>query len=124
MAKAIPPKPLSVVEKFYIEGHTHKTAKEIARTLDVKVVYVNRYLKLLERRKKSEEEAEKKRIEQERLVTIQEAAKPRVDDLMIKNKRKGVVVMTESASELGDATRQKMSARLQKNVQKIRPERS
>lgn len=112
---------LNKVQKFYISHHRSRDLKTLASDVGSSVKLVRAFILSLEKReaKKAAEAAEA------------EANKPpdpgvkqiRIDDLMMHNKRRGVTVMTQAASEMGDATRAtRMSPRLAKNVQKIRPE--
>jgi hypothetical protein len=112
---------LDKVQKFYIAHHKSRDIKTLAADVKSSVKVVRAYINGLEKR------AQRKAAE----VAAAEAAKPpdkgvqsiRADDLMNRNKKRGAVVMTEAASQLGDATRaNRMSPRLAQNVQKIRPE--
>lgn len=112
---------LNKVQKFYIAGHRERDPKTLSVDIGVSIKLVRAYLSFL-----TKDDA-KKAAE----ATKVEANKPpdpgikqiRVDDLMMHNKKRGATVMTQAASEMGDATRtSRMSPRLAKNVQKIRPE--
>jgi hypothetical protein len=112
---------LNKIQKFYIAHHKSRDIKTLAADVGSTVKLVRGFLQSLEKREaKKIAEAEKA-----------EANKPpdpgvrpiKIDDLMMKNKKRGAVVMTQAASEMGDETRKsRMSPRLSQNVQKIRPE--
>ncbi len=116
---------LTKVQKFYIAGHRDRTAKSLAKELECNPKIVKQYLDFLSRREQN--------TKQEEVVTapakpegqpagVAEIKPPVAGDLLAK--KKGAVVMTPAASELGDANRKsnRMSQRLAKNVTKIRPE--
>lgn len=112
---------LNKIQKFYISHHRSRDLKTLAADVGSSVKLVRAFILSLEKKeaKKAAEEAE---------AAANKPPDPgvqqiRIDDLMMHNKRRGVTVMTQAASEMGDATRAtRMSPRLAKNVQKIRPE--
>lgn len=112
---------LNKVQKFYIAHHRSRDAKTLSVDVGASIKLVRAFLKSLDRRDaKKAAEAEKEAANQPPDPGVRPI---RVDDLMVRNKKRGVLVMTEAASSLGDATRTtRMSPRLSKNVQKIRPE--
>jgi hypothetical protein len=112
---------LNKVQKFYIAHHRSRDAKTLSVDVGASIKLVRAFLKSLDRRDaKKVAEAEKEAANRPPDPGVRPI---RVDDLMVRNKKRGVVVMTEAASSLGDAARKtKMSPRLSKNVQKIRPE--
>lgn len=112
---------LNKVQKFYIAGHRERDPKTLSVDIGASIKLVRAYLSFLTK------DEERKAAEAAKV----EANKPpdpgiqqiKIDDLMMRNKKRGATVMTQAASEMGDATRAtRMSPRLSKNVQKIRPE--
>jgi hypothetical protein len=82
---------MSKLEKFYIDHHMDSDAKSLAIELGIPEAVIDRYQKKAKRDSKKEEEQKEK---------------PRTtDDFMIKKEDRGVVVMTEAASQQGDASR-------------------
>ena len=118
---------LDKVQKFYIANHKSRDLKTLAHDVGASVPITRAYIKFLDKLEAGKAaELEKQRVEVEEKA---KEAQPitttaRVDNLMGKGPRKGSVVMTEAASQMGDEFRKtsKMSARLAKNVQKIRPD--
>lgn len=116
---------LDKVQKFYVAGHRKDEPRELAKIIKGPIKAVRGYLAHLDRL------AHKKELKAVADAAA-EAAKPkppdpgvkkfRVDDLMGKSKRGGVTIMTEAASEHGDAVRKgnHMSDKLAQNVMKIR----
>ena len=84
---------MTKLEKFYIDHHPDSDAKSLAIELGIPEAVIDRYQKKMKREKKKEEEQEQK----EKPTTT--------DDFMIKKEDYGVVVMTEAASQQGDASR-------------------
>ena len=82
---------MTKLEKFYIDHHLDSEAKSLAIELGIPETVIDRYQKKAKRENKKEEEQEEK-------PTM-------TDDFMIKKEEYGVVVMTEAASQQGDATR-------------------
>jgi hypothetical protein len=115
---------LTKVDKFYIAGHRDKNPKVLSKELGKSTKLVKQYLDFLTRREQnSKQEEVTTPIKPEgQPAGVAEIKSPIAGDLLAK--RKGTVVMTPAASEIGDANRQKnkMSQRLAKNVTKIRPE--
>ena len=111
---------LNKIQKFYIAHHRSRDPKALSIDVGCTIKLVRAFLLSLDKRDAKKEAAAKEA----------EANKPpdrgvqqiKVDDLMMKNKKKGVVVMTQAASEQSDAARNRMSPRLAQHVQKIRPE--
>lgn len=115
---------LSEAHKFYITHHRDMDVKTLARKLKVTMGMVSNYLEYLNNMDKHAERQAEKQHEVDRIKHTQEIQAPRVDDLMIKNKKRGVVVMTPEASQVADATRKKaLNPRISENVHIIRPER-
>lgn len=121
-----PSRKLSIVEKFYIQGNKDKSPKKLSMDIGCSVQLVKQYLAFLVKKEQDriEAESQKAKEDQEKPPETPSSgvAHIRADQLM--GKKKGAVVMTPAASELGDATRpkNKMSQRLSQNVTKIRPE--
>ena len=84
---------MTKLEKFYIDHHPDSDAKSLAIELGIPEAVIDRYQKKTKREQKKEEEQEQK----EKPTTT--------DDFMIKKEDYGVVVMTEAASQHGDASR-------------------
>ena len=82
---------MTKLEKFYIDHHLDLDAKSLAIELGIPETVIDRYQKKAKRENKKEEEQEEKPTT--------------TDDFMIKKEKYGVVVMTEAASQQGDATR-------------------
>jgi hypothetical protein len=115
---------LSEAHKFYITHHRDMDVKTLARKLKVTMGMVTNYLNYLKGLDTQAANEAEKQHEIDRLTHTQETKGPRTDDLMIKNKKRGVVVMTAEASQIGDATRKKtINPRIAENVHIIRPER-
>jgi len=112
---------LNKIQKFYIANHAERDPKALAVDVGCSVKDVRAYFKTLKTQEQRKASKEAKEIEEGKTKTTTQI---RADDLMGKNKRKGVVIMTQAASELGDEHRRthKMSDRLAQHVQKIRPE--
>lgn len=83
---------MTKLEKFYIDHHPDSDAKSLAIELGIPEAVIDRYQKKMKREKKKEEQEQK-----EKPTTT--------DDFMIKKEDYGVVVMTEAASQQGDASR-------------------
>lgn len=84
---------MSKLEKFYIDHHMDSDAKSLAIELGIPEAVIDRYQKKSKRDNKKEDEQNKEK-------------KPTTtDDFMIKKEGRGVVVMTEAASQQGDASR-------------------
>jgi hypothetical protein len=87
--------PISNVEKFYIDGHINDSPESLAKELDRTVSFIEKYIK-------------------ENINTrpnIQETKKG--NSSLNKDqfaRRKGAVVMTEAASEIGDDNRRKVGS--------------
>ena len=112
---------LNKIQKFYIAHHRKRDLKTLSVDVGASIKLVRAFLKSLEKREERKvAEAEKAAANRPPDPGIKQI---RVDDLMMKNKKRGATVMTQAASEMGDATRAtRMSPRLSQNVQKIRPE--
>lgn len=111
---------LNKIQKFYIVNHKARDIKTLSADVGASIKLVRSFLKSLEKLEaKKAAESEKAESNKPPDPGVQPA---RADDLMMKNKKRGCVVMTPAASEMGDATRNRMSPRLSQNVQKIRPE--
>ena len=82
---------MTKLEKFYIDHHPDSDAKSLAIELGIPEAVIDRYQKKTKRQHKKEEE------QKEKPTTT--------DDFMIKKEDYGVVVMTEAASQQGDASR-------------------
>jgi len=82
---------MNKLEKFYIDHHIESDAKSLAIELGIPEAVIDRYQKKVKRDNKKEDDKEKKPTT--------------TDDFMIKKEGRGVVVMTEAASQQGDATR-------------------
>ena len=82
---------MSKLEKFYIDHHMDSDAKSLAIELGIPEAVIDRYQKKMKREQKKEEEQKDKPTT--------------TDDFMIKKEDYGVVVMTEAASQQGDASR-------------------
>lgn len=82
---------MSKLEKFYIDHHMDSDAKSLAIELGIPEAVIDRYQKKAKRDSKKEEE------QKEKPTTT--------DDFMIKKEDRGVVIMTEAASQQGDASR-------------------
>jgi hypothetical protein len=108
--------PLSQKEKTYIEKNYHsKTVVEIANKLHRTEYMVDKFIKTLSFSIKDDEPKE------------EETPKQITGDLFAKNKERGVVVMTQTASMAGDESKSKrkeaangISPRYTKNIHKIR----
>ena len=115
---------LSDVEKFFIEGHRDIDPKALAHKLGASIILVRNYIKSLNN--KDEKEAQRIKEEEDKIKAAHEQQiKPlTANDLMMKREKRGVVVMTQEASQIGDESRKqnRMSPKLAKNVKKIRPE--
>jgi heterodisulfide reductase subunit A-like polyferredoxin len=116
---------LSKIQKFYIAEHKDRDLKQLAVDVESPIGLVRAYIKTLEKT-----EAKKAAIA-DKPITIGNPntgiTKTRADDLMAKHHRGGVVVMTETASQMGDEFAKQnrtMPDRLAKNVQEIRPKRN
>ena len=83
---------MTKLEKFYIDHHPDSDAKSLAIELGIPEAVIDRYQKKMKREKKKEEQEQK-----EKPTTT--------DDFMIKKEDYGVVIMTEAASQQGDASR-------------------
>ena len=112
---------LSKIQKFYIAHHRSRDPNTLSVDVGCTIKLVRAFLLSLDKRD-AKKEAEAKEAEANK--PPDRGIQPvKTDDLMMKNKKRGIVVMTQAASELGDATRSnRMSPRLAQNVQKIRPE--
>ena len=112
------------MEKFFIVGHRDIDPKSLAHKMGTSEVLVRNYVKSLDN--KDRREAEKAKEEEDKIKAShqQEIKPPTANDLMIKKEKRGVVVMTQEASQIGDESRKqnRMSPKLAKNVKKIRPE--
>jgi hypothetical protein len=82
---------MSKLEKFYIDHHIDSDAKSLAIELGIPEAVIDRYQKKVKRDSKKDDDKEKKPTT--------------TDDFMIKKEGRGVVVMTEAASQQGDASR-------------------
>lgn len=82
---------MSKLEKFYIDHHMDSDAKSLAIELGIPEAVIDRYQKKVKRDSKKDDDKEKKPTT--------------TDDFMIKKEGRGVVVMTEAASQQGDASR-------------------
>ena len=84
---------MTKLQKFYIDHHLETDAKSLAIELGIPEAVIDRY--------------QKKVIREQKKVEEEEAAgqRPRTDDFMMKNKDRGVVAMTQTASQQGDETR-------------------
>lgn len=112
---------LNKIQKYYIAHHQSRDIKTLSKDVGASVKIVRSYLTTIkERAAKKEAEAQK-----------EEANKPpdpgikgtTIDEFMVKNKKRGVTIMTETASQLSDDARKRsMPSRLSQNVQKVRPE--
>tara|TARA_R110000851_G_scaffold41190_1_gene103603 strand:- start:326 stop:631 length:306 start_codon:yes stop_codon:yes gene_type:complete len=84
---------MNKLEKFYIDHHIESDAKSLAIELGIPEAVIDRYQKKAKRDNKKEDEQNKEK-------------KPTTtDDFMIKKEGRGVVIMTEAASQQGDASR-------------------
>mgnify|MGYP003404824876 CR=1 FL=1 len=119
--------PLNKVQKFYIAGHRAMDLKTMANTVGASIKLVRAHLAYLDKR--DADKAAKAIVDAEAAAIKVAKAPPdpgvkpmRDDDLMGKSKRGGVTIMTEAASERGDAARigNHMSPKLAKNTMKIR----
>lgn len=112
---------LNKVQKYYIAHHKNRDIKTLSKDVGASTKLVRAFIKALDTRAaKKAAEVEKEAANKPPDPGIKTAT---VDSFMIKNKDRGATVMTETASQLGDASRQKtMPSRLGKHVQKIRPE--
>lgn len=117
---------LTVVEKFYIQENQDKSPKKLSLDIGCSVKLVKQYLAFLAKREQDRLEAESQKAQEQIEKTPEQSPNSvvpiKTDQLM--GKKKGAVVMTQAASEVGDASRgrNKMSQRLSQNVTKIRPE--
>jgi len=82
---------MSKLEKFYIDHHMDSDAKSLAIELGIPEAVIDRYQKKVKRDSKKDDDKERKPTT--------------TDDFMIKKEGRGVVVMTEAASQQGDASR-------------------
>lgn len=82
---------MSKLEKFYIDHHIDSDAKSLAIELGIPEAVIDRYQKKVRRDSKKDDDKEEKPTT--------------TDDFMIKKEGRGVVVMTEAASQQGDASR-------------------
>ncbi len=82
---------MSKLEKFYIDHHMDSDAKSLAIELGIPEAVIDRYQKKVKRDSKKDDDKDKKPTT--------------TDDFMIKKEGRGVVVMTEAASQQGDASR-------------------
>jgi len=82
---------MSKLEKFYIDHHIDSDAKNLAIELGIPEAVIDRYQKKVKRDSKKDDDKEKKPTT--------------TDDFMIKKEGRGVVVMTEAASQQGYASR-------------------
>lgn len=82
---------MSKLEKFYIDHHMDSDAKSLAIELGIPEAVIDRYQKKAKRDSKKDDDKDKKPTT--------------TDDFMIKKEGRGVVVMTEAASQQGDASR-------------------
>ena len=112
---------LNKIQKYYIVHHQSRDIKTLAKDVEASVKIVRAYIKSLEVKvAKKEAEAQKAEANKPPDPGIKGTT---IDQFMVKNQKRGITVMTEVASQMGDATRNRsMPSRLSKNVQKIRPE--
>jgi len=108
---------MNKAQKFYIDQHQDMDIAQLSKDVGVPQDAIARYQKKQERAKKAEVE-EVTEVKSGPTVEIKQT----VDDLMIKNQERGVVIMTPAASQVGDSTRNNgLKSDLYKNViQKIR----
>lgn len=110
--------------KFYIDNNLDKTDQYLADYLDIPIDKIRKYRDQVKKKEEDQIAEEAKAEIEARKTEIPNTATIRADDLMIKNKKYGAVVMTQEASQLGDESRKRsrMSEKINKNVTKIRPE--
>lgn len=117
-------KKLCKLGKFYIDSNVDKTDQFLADYLDIPIDKIRKYRDQVKKKEEDQAKAESDAEIAARKTDIPNTATIRADDLMIKNKKYGAVVMTPEASQLGDESRKrsKLSEKINKNVTKIRPE--
>lgn len=104
---------LNHMQRFFIKHHTNLTLNALFYKTGAEKVDIQRYLDYLKARSPEGKKTERK---------LKKTVENPVDNLMIKNKKRGVVVMTPEASAVGDTIKKKTSTRWDGNVTKIRPE--
>jgi len=107
---------MNKAQKFYIDQHQDLDISQISKDIGIPEDAIVRYQKKQARETKKEE----KKVEPK--TSTSEIKKQTVDELMIHNRERGVVIMTPAASQVGDSTKNSgMKSDLYKNViQKIR----
>lgn len=100
---------LSKIEKFYIEKNADLPINQIAEDLDRHVGTVRKHLlarKTVEKKATVEKSTEIETKVEDDKQTVETKQGITVGDVMIRNKKYGVSIMTQAASEISDATRQ------------------
>lgn len=103
---------LNDMQRFYIRNHRDVGLPELASKTGADKKMIAKYLSRLRTQEKAEQKKDR---------PLPNVTNP-VDELMIKNKRRGVVVMTGAASEKGDAEKKLVQKKWAGNVTTIRPE--
>lgn len=116
--------PLCKLGKFYIEKNMEVDDYELSCYIDVSIDKVRKHkanvLKKIEQERK---EAERLEVEA-RPTDALNAVSVTAHDLMKRNERYGVSIMTPEASQIGDSMRKgALSDKLQKNVTSVRTKR-
>lgn len=108
---------MNKAQKFYIDSHPDMDADQLSKDIGVPEDAIARYQK-----KQKREERQKEVKEDVSKASTTEIKRQTVDDLMVKNTERGVVVMTPAASQVGDASKKTgLKSDIYKNViQKIR----
>lgn len=92
---------MNKTQKFYIDSHPDMDISQLSKDVGVPEDAIIRY------QKKQKREAAKSEVEETTVRTsTKEIKKQTVDDLMVKNTERGVVIMTPAASQVGDASKQ------------------
>jgi len=114
---------LSKTSKFWIAHHREKDVGLLVLDTGEPTALIRTYLKSLNKKERAEEIAA---IKQSRADKAKHIRKATADAMMTRNSRGGAIAMTQGASELGDVQHnnsiESLPDRLQRNVQKIRPE--
>jgi hypothetical protein len=107
---------MSKAQKFYIDQNQDMDIAQLSKDVGAPEDAIVRYQKKQARETKKEEE----KVEPK--TSTSEIKKQTVDELMIHNRERGVVIMTPAASQVGDSSKKSgMKSDLYKNVtQKIR----
>lgn len=99
---------LTVSEKFYIKSHRHMTAQELSMSMHIPSALIKIELAALVREDKAAEKAEKEAAEKKKQI---DESTIKAKNLFIRNKKRGVTVMTPESSQLGEG--------IAKNAKKI-----